>query len=122
MKSTKPKHFVIDLIIYPMDIVISIGETEETIIKNFPGFTAEHIKLEESDKARTYLENDRILIRFRGIPNTPEERGDEAHEVFHAVCYAMQYIGVSFTAKGAEAYSYLIDYVTTELEKNIIKK
>lgn len=114
----KPKHFTVPLVIYPIDIMVSLCEDDKTV-SEFSGFTLDDIKLSEEEAAKTFYIDGRVLIRFTSYPKTPQEKGDEAHEIFHAVCYVMSYIGMRFTDKGKEAYSYLIDYITTEIEKNL---
>lgn len=58
------------------------------------------------------------LIRLRYIPETPVQKGELAHEIMHAVFFFAERVGLKLVPmKSCEAYTYLNQYLTTEIYK-----
>jgi len=88
----KKLNFIIPLVIYPFDVMVSIGQTNYEIRKEL-----ELLDLPEDDIQLALFENEYVqgravmfssnqtLIRIRHYPKTPEQFGALAHEIFHAV-------------------------------------
>lgn len=116
-------NFIIPLVIYPYDVMFSIGQSDyelENNLKNFGLNIIDELKLPTSTKARTYqTESNQTIIRLR------EEYsfGILAHEVFHAVSLILNQIGMPLEVfVSDEAYAYLIQYIIEqfELKTNLI--
>lgn len=126
----KKLNFIIPLVIYPFDVLVSIGETNKQIADCLRKYS-----ISEEDIKLSQFENDTIqgryamfssnasLIRIRQIPVSPKEYGDLQHEIFHCVTFILNKVGMKFSlTKNDEAYAYLIDYLTTEIYKRINEK
>lgn len=124
---TKSLNFIVPLIIYPFDVMISFGETNQEIDKHFEkyGLTAEDIDsatiTSPTVQGRTVMfSTNQTLIRLLAIPKTPTEYGNLAHEIFHAVTFVMDRIGMTLKVEESdEAYAYLIDYLTKKIYERI---
>lgn len=46
--------------------------------------------------------------------NTPAKVGTLAHELFHAVCSVMDYVGGTLDSSSEESFAYLLDYYMTQ--------
>jgi hypothetical protein len=44
-----------------------------------------------------------------------------AHEIFHAVCAIMRYVGMTLTEESEEAYAYANDYILEECIKKLTR-
>lgn len=115
---------IINLVVYPFDVMISFGQTDDELKK-----ALDRYKLNESDidnamfgsnktsqgRAVTFS-NNASLIRLRHFPVTSSDYGNLAHEIFHCVTFIMETIGVKFDLNVSdEAYAYLIGYLTKEI-------
>jgi hypothetical protein len=121
-------HFTVDLVIYPFDIMFSLGE-EEGEIREFLG---KGYEMEQEDvdelfnvplaQGRCYHHASKgwTFIRLKHFPEDPKVFGYLQHEIFHAVTFIMNKIGMSFDLNVSdEAYAYLIGYVTEQAYLNI---
>jgi len=127
MSRKKKLNFIIPLVVYPFDVMVSFGETENEIIR-----ILESLELSESDITLALFHSDTIngravmfesnqtLIRLRNFPKSPEEYGVLHHGIFHAVTFIMSKIGMELIIlKSDEAYAYLIQYLTREIYERI---
>ena len=126
MKKGKPLNFIIPGTIYPFDIIVSIAESDEVL---FPRLERRGIDITDSgigvysdtQRGRTIMFNgNQTLIRMYEHRNTPEWHGNLDHEIFHAVDFLMDRIGMKLTNDSDEAYSYMIGYVTKEIYKRLL--
>lgn len=123
----KPINFIIPLVVYPFDVIVSFGQTNEEVEAHFAkdNLTGDDISLATitsiTVKGRTVMfSTNQTLIRCTEIPKTPKEYGNLQHEIFHAVTFIMERIGMKLVLmKSDEAYAYLIGYLTTEIYKRI---
>lgn len=117
------KYFIIDLVIYPFDLMISIGETDDQLIKRFKKLNIEfddELKFEENGRGRTgLLESGQGIIRLKKHPRTNEDYGTLQHEIFHYVQFLMDRFKMPLNMDTCEAYAYLIGYLTTEIYKKL---
>lgn len=117
-------NFIVKLRIYPMDVMFSFGETNEELEKKFKGFNVKTSNYFDSpfDYARcTQFTNGQVVVRLRDFPDSPKGKGALAHEILHAVCYVMSYIGGKLSSNSEESYCYLMGYLTEQAEKEIDK-
>lgn len=69
----------------------------------------------ESDGRTVPLECHRMVIRLKDEPNTPKGIGCLSHEVFHAVDFLFDKIGIKIMDDCAnEAHAYLIGFLVTQ--------
>ncbi|MFA6096718.1 MAG: hypothetical protein WC788_03780 [Candidatus Paceibacterota bacterium] len=116
----KKQHFVISWGIYPFDVMISIGTTTEEVIKAITKLGCELSDnekklLEVTGRGRTVmLENGQTVIRLKSYSQSVL-----AHEIFHAVCFLFDRIGITFSSDSDEAFAYAIEYLTREINYKI---
>lgn len=112
----KGKNFIIPLVIYPFDILVSINETDDHIREHFKKYEIEEGNFFEGriTTARTLqFETGQTIIRFYTWESCT--MATVAHEIFHAVTLILDRVGMPFDIeKNDEAYAYLIGYVTQE--------
>ena len=126
----KSRSFVIPLDVYDFDIFISLGQTDVQFLKSFQKITTKEDYTDMCEKPEVYemkngaqgrtirLSSGSIAIRTKDYPTSPTHYGYLQHEVFHAVAYLMDLIGMKLKIGiSDEAYAYLIQRVTTEVYK-----
>lgn len=118
-------NFIVPLVVYPFDVMISIAETDEQLRKSFKKYSIEEDELwkwpHETAEGRFCLfPTNQGLIRLRRLPKTPQQYGYIQHEIFHYVTSVLDRIGMKLIIQESdEAYAYLIGYLTTEIYKRI---
>jgi hypothetical protein len=122
----KASNFIIDLVVYPFDVMVSIGEPDEVLFKKLKkaGVGYEDIdgaKYENIGLARYCLfASGQSLIRLKKKPVTPNEYGTLQHEIFHTAASILWRIGAKLKIKTSdECYAYLIGYLTEEIYKRL---
>lgn len=122
----KNKNFIIPLVIYPFDLMVSIGESDQKLEKTLSGFLEPDDVIisrwnTDTQKGRyCRFSNNSSLLRLRRMPETPEDFGVLAHEVFHSVTHIMDMVGMKLKLMVSdEAYSYLVGFITEEIYKKI---
>ena len=121
-KKHKSFHFVMPLGVYPFDVIVSIGQSDKELFKVF---TKSNKPFDKEDfeaalytgntcQARAVMFSNNVsLLRLRKLPETAEDFGHVAHEIFHTVTFVMYKIGcILDIGKSDEAYAYLIQYIT----------
>lgn len=124
---TKSLNFIVPLVVYPFDVMVSVGETNEQIDKHFKKYnlTAEDVSLatitSPTVKGRTVmLSTNQTLIRITEMPKTSRDYANLQHEIFHAVTFVMDRIGMKLVLmESDEAYAYLISYLTEKIYQKI---
>lgn len=134
-QKVKGSSFIIPLVVYPFDIMVSIAQEDE----DFHAFIVDHLPpeclkdLEDDPGILTmgYTTNGRTLnletgfqtiMRFKDYPAGPRGHAIVAHEIFHACTFILWRVGMNLEVmKTDEAYAYLIDYVTGEFYKQVMK-
>lgn len=131
MKS-KGKSFIINLVVYPFDILVSIAETNDEFLKSIKKYITpeclEDLKDEkivfnmpETCNGRTVqlLDGGQTIMRLPKRITTCEQYGTLAHEIFHAVEFIMRRINIKLSENSDECFAYLIGYVTTQIYKKM---
>lgn len=121
MKSKK-LNFIIPLVVYPFDVMISIGQTDAELKKIIEKTTTEwNDNMKCVGKGLFYMtKENQSLIRLWNYPTTNEDYGTLQHEIFHCVTHILDRVGMKFVLqKSDEAYSYLVGYLTTEIYKRL---
>jgi hypothetical protein len=129
-QAKKSFNVVIPLVIYPFDVMVSCGQSDEELIKELTkkGVDAEEEKhlwqlASPTAPGRTAMfSRGQTILRLRNFPDTSFDYGCLAHEVFHAVTFIMWKIGMKFKImKSDEAYAYLVGYLTEQIMEVIGK-
>lgn len=117
MKS-KSINFIIPLVVYPLDLMVSLGETDKQLKKALAKTQTEWDDNMTITGTGRFIMNDdwTSIIRTKVFPETPAHFGILQHEIFHAVTNMLDRIGMKFIPlKSDEAYSYLIEYLTVQI-------
>jgi hypothetical protein len=118
----KKLNFIIPLIIYPFDVMVSLGQSDKELESELLKYDIEWDDIIKCiGKGRFVLfPNNQSLIRLSICPKTNEDYGVLHHEIFHCTTMILDRIGMKFILqKSDEAYAYLIGYLTTEIYKKI---
>lgn len=101
MKKKHKLNFIIPLVIYPFDILVSFGETDRELgakLKSLGIHGQEdlwHLKANTGVGRTCRFDNGGTLIRLKNFPDSEFDYGCMQHEAFHAVCYIMNSLGMS---------------------------
>lgn len=121
----KSINFIVPLVVYPFDVMVSISESDESLFaklkKKGVDITDTSLSVySDTHRGRTILfKGNQSLIRMYELRDTPEWYGNLAHEIFHAAEFIMERIGMKLTTESDEAYAYLIGYLTKEIYSKI---
>lgn len=132
MKS-KPLNFVIPLVLFPFDIMVSVSQNDAQFRKSLMGHMPPDcvkdleddpkiLSLGYSTDGRTinFSTGHQTVIRLKKHPKTAKDHGVVAHEIFHAVSFILWRMGVNLEIeKTDEVFAYAIGYVTEEIYKKI---
>ena len=112
------KHFIINYCIYPFDLLVSIHESEQEVIKILKKRLPDdvHKEIEDlpfsSEAFAVMFSSGQSFIRFLYKPT----QGLIAHESLHAVAQLMNRIG---NEDVNEAWNYLLQYIVTQINNNL---
>lgn len=124
------KNFIVNLKVYPFDIMFSFGETDELLNK---ALKKSRVPLDDIKEVidytnkRTKLASFQItekgwsLIRLKNFPKTTKDYSILQHEIFHAVYHILKRIGINLCDDSDEAFSYLTEYITREVYEKLWK-
>lgn len=123
MKRNKRIVFVILHNIYPYDVLVSLGQTDEQFRQTIINYQGKSVlkKIEEENKeslkidgqGKAYTGEECIpFIRLKNYPFSLRDHGTLAHEIFHIAYFILNKSGMPLTEDSEEAYAYLIDYLT----------
>jgi len=123
-------NFIIEIGVYPFDVMVSLGQSDKQLTHALRGYK-KLTKLDyelcaypsENVKGRAVMfSTNASIIRLRKLPETPEDYGHMAHEIFHIVAFIMERIGIELKVLVSdEAYAYLIEFLTKEIYSRINK-
>lgn len=121
------KHFIIPLVIYPFDVLVSFDETDDSLLRtlkkygNEPEDCHELVNMDYTVRGRcVMLPSNQTVIRIKRQPRTHMMVNIIAHEVFHAVTFILDRVGMKLLiGTSDEAYSYLVAYLTEEIFKRL---
>lgn len=117
----KGKNFIIPYVVYPFDYMFSFGQSDENLFKLLrnKGIVDPEVVIIRGNARCVMFENGQTVIRLRVVPSKPHEYGYLQHEIFHAVDFLFNRIGIELSEKSNEAYAYLIEYLTKEVYERI---
>jgi len=114
-------NFIVPLVIYPFDIMFSIGESDKELkseMKSRLSKAAYKLATEDDFLFGSIKGQNAHTLFIRGHCQTIVRLGLEAssgtiaHEIFHVVDMIFRHINISLTKDSDEAYAYLIGYIT----------
>ena len=110
-------NIIIHLVVYPFDVMVSIGQTDKELSLELLRYGIEDISeliLSETIRGRTMMfEGNQTVIRLKSL-DIPLL----CHECFHAVAFIFSKVGIPLEVmKSDEAYAYLLEYIVGEVLK-----
>ncbi len=115
--------FVVNLQVYPFDILVWFGSTDSMgkwLKKYLAKEDVEALLSHEFRKGKCAMLPTGQTVLW--LPRVPQDAGDMAtlsHEIFHAVCFILDKIGMRLDDSSEEAYAYLIQYVSKQIYQKI---
>src|ERR1051325_10597203 len=102
MVKEKNINFIIDAGTYPFDVMVSINQTDKQLGESLDLYGPLPVKEIEScrytpgvGKARFVMFSmGASVIRFKHLPETPEDYGHLAHEIFHISACILDRVGM----------------------------
>ncbi len=125
---TKSKNFIIPLVVYPFDVMVSLNESNDSLKKNLLKYYKSiedvdyHFDQYGEDEHLGYtimLPNGQVIIKIKKYPVTNEDYAIVVHEIFHAVSLIFHRIGIKLTKESDEPWAYMIEYLTKEIYNKI---
>jgi len=122
------KMFTVNHGTYPFDVLVAIGQEHEDIVR---WFKRKKIKLSEeeteklwmSGKGRTVmLKSGATVLRVDDIKNKADFHAHLSHEIFHAVEFLFDKIGLEHNVDAGEAFAYQIQYLTGSIYEKLNKR
>ena len=121
----KTQNFIVPLVVYPYDLMVSFGQTNGELKKTLNKYdigNGEDWAWENSQQQGKMCINElnQGILRLRTVPSTPEQYGYLQHEIFHYVMIILERMGMKYKSLiSDEAFSYLIQYLTTAIYSKI---
>jgi hypothetical protein len=118
------KNFIIQYHVYPFDLMVSMGQSDKAVLKALKSkcykddVDLDLIKVNGQGRC-VMFSGGQTIIRMKHLPDCAAQFGYLQHEVFHAVEFLFNRIGITHSNDSSEAFSYLIGYITTEIYKNL---
>jgi hypothetical protein len=121
-QNKKGYSFLVKYAIYPFDVLVSISQTDDEVIKLLKKKLPDdqHYEIptvfENNSIARTIMfSGGQTFMRFNARPGY----GLIAHEVFHAAHFLFDKINIKLSNDSDEAWTYLIQYLTYSITSKI---
>jgi hypothetical protein len=122
-RKTTKVNFVIPLVAFPYDVMVSFGESKidlkKSVEKYLPDAVNEIDEIPLKNAHTLLLSTNQLIIWLRVIPESSEDFSVLQHEIFHAVEMLLKRIGVKLSDDSAEVYAYLIQYLTKGIYEKI---
>lgn len=121
-------YFIVNLGIFPFDIMFSVDEPDSVLMKRLRKFgmgdndILKYFSGCENSNGRTVIfENNTTIVRImQNKKSNLSIHGTIAHEIFHAVTFILDEIGIKFSIGiSDEVYAYTIGYVTEVVYKEL---
>lgn len=131
MKIKSKARFVIQLGIYPFDVLFSINETDESLIRflrnkgySIDDTVIQYVSMTPTQKGKTlFTPKNHTIIRICNCVNEHDFLSVLAHEIYHAVFFILEKVGIKHDLETSdEAYAYAIEYLTHEFLKKYDKQ
>lgn len=123
----KGLNFIVPLVVYPFDVMVSIEETDADLKKTLQKYTSDNegvaliMNLPRTTQGRcVMLDCNQTVIRLKRQLFKHQTYSTASHEIFHAVSFIMERVGMKLELRVSdEAYAYLIGYLTKEIFKRL---
>lgn len=114
--------FTVDWQVYPFSVIVALGVTKDELLeyagKYLTPRDVRYIEEQRFDSGKTVFSvRDLTILWLEKYPNIGSPV--LAHEVFHAVTFLMEEIGVPLNRETNEAYAYAIEYLTKEINNHL---
>lgn len=125
MASKQALNFIVPLVVYPFDVMVSVDQSDEAFKKSIGRYdihlSDKGFKMNPKQTAFFIITStNQSIIRIRRNVNRYELMGFIAHEIFHAVTFIMQRVGMKLKLLSSdEAYSYLVGYLTEQIFRKL---
>lgn len=117
-------NFIIEYKVYPFELMISLGQTDAEVQKTLKrrnvDATIDYLSLRGNGRCIMF-EGGQTLIRVKDVPKTVRMYAVLQHEIFHAVDFLFDRIGIKLCSESSEAYAYLVQYLTESIYKKLPK-
>lgn len=125
-KQEKQQMFVVSWVVFPFDILVCNGSGREDIVKYIKGLgyeldeeENEHLKMHGNGRTVMLKGGQTILwTRNKVKPGNPVLQ----HEIYHAVCFILDRVGIKISEHNDELAAYMIEYLTGMINKDITKQ
>ena len=112
-------YFIVSLGVFPFEIMFSINESDDVLLKRLRKYKIDEEELlkfvydyEHSNGRTTMFKTNHTVIRLTKKNDNFDVVGTLAHEIFHAVTFILDEIGVKFKlGVSDEIYAYCIGHV-----------
>lgn len=122
----KKKTFIVSHGTYPFDVMVCVGHDHDEVL----GLLKKRgYAVNDKDKELLYMDGlgrttmmstGATVLRLREFKNNPFHRGILAHEIFHAVEFLFETIGLRLKCDvSGEAFAYQIQYLTEHIYKKL---
>jgi hypothetical protein len=126
-KDTTGSYFIIKLVVYPFDVMVSIDEDDQTLLKrllkhgNTEDDCCDLLNLDDTVRGRcVMLSSNQTVIRLKKQSIACDTMSMISHEVFHATTFILERIGMKMEVLVSdEAYAYIIGFLTREICKKL---
>ncbi len=123
----KKQNFIIPLVVYPFDVMVSVDESDEELQKTLNKYVYDPngigliMNLPRTTQGRCImLDCNQTIIRLKRQLHRHDTLANASHEIFHAVSFILQRIGMKMeVGVSDEAYAYLIAYLSKEIFSRI---
>lgn len=123
----KHRNFIIPFVIYPFDVMFSIGQTDDEVrieLEKYLNIERMDLLMDACELKKSFglavrlWEGGSFLIRIKGNPNSAKFHATVNHEIFHVVHDLLDGIGIKLSNDSEEAYAYVIGYLTEQFYLN----
>lgn len=113
---------IIPIDIYNFNLFFIVGDTKElknSLDSHFEEKAEAVYNLMTKGMTETLTGSTALIDNGQVILWLPDasRKGTVAHEIFHAVCFIMEKVGIGFSNESDEAYAYLIGYLTDKVNE-----
>lgn len=126
MKRRRKQRFIVDHGTYPFDVMVCVGCTPKEIVaalhrRGYQPTEEEIGQLWMRGLGRTVmLKSGATVLRIDCVVGSQHWEAVLAHEVFHAVEFLFDRIGLRYSNKSAEAWAYQLQYLTGSIYQRLI--
>lgn len=118
-KKSAHKNFILSWELYPFDVMVSVGETTDQVLKRIRRTSykltdeeVEQLNMGPTHKGRTVmLRGGQTILRLTRFNGDPDSVATLAHEAFHAVEFLFARIATTHRDEGEEPWAYALEWL-----------